>query len=75
MEREKSCAILKIVFEICSGLFMILAVTCLGGKMFDLPIVILISILIASVTFMVVRTDKKILEADMNDSQAGNSLY
>lgn len=68
MERERSCAILKIVFEICACLCLVLAVTCLCGELFDLPIVVLISLLIVSVTVMLVRQDRQILRADMEES-------
>lgn len=67
MEREKNCVVLKIVFEVISGLFLIAGVTFLGGKLFDLPIVVLISFLIASTTAMVVRQDKQILDAGMTE--------
>lgn len=68
MDRERSCAIIKIVFEICACLCLVLAVTCLCGKLFDLPIVVLISFLIISVTAMLVRQDRQILHAEMDES-------
>ncbi len=67
MEREKNCIVLKIVFEVISGLFLIAGVTFMGGNLFDLPIVVLISFLIASTTAMVVRQDKQILDAEMTE--------
>lgn len=67
MEREKSCVVLKIVFELLSGLFLIAGVTLLGGRLFDLPIVVLITILIGFTTAMLVRQDKQILDAVMAD--------
>ncbi|MBO4680182.1 MAG: hypothetical protein J5626_11000 [Lachnospiraceae bacterium] len=68
MEREKSCAVLKMVFELGSGLLLIAAVTLLGGKVFDLPIVVLMTIIIASVTMMFVKQDREILNADLAES-------
>ena len=61
MEREKSCALVKIMFEVGAGLLLIALVTLLGGKMFDLPIVVL-------VTMMFVKQDREILNADMANS-------
>lgn len=63
MDKERSSAILKIVLEVCAGISLIFAVACLGGKLFDTPIVILISILIAAVTLMLVRQDREILSS------------
>ena len=68
MEREKSCALVKIMFELGAGLLLIALVTLLGGKMFDLPIVVLMTIIIASVTMMFVKQDREILNADMANS-------
>ncbi|MBO4617194.1 hypothetical protein SAMN02910339_01066 [Lachnospiraceae bacterium YSD2013] len=68
MEREKSCALVKIMFEVGAGLLLIALVTLLGGKMFDLPIVVLMTIIIASVTMMFVKQDREILNADMANS-------
>ena len=66
MEREKSCAVLKMVFELGAGLLLIAAVTLLGGKVFDLPVVVLLTIIIVSVTMMFVKQDREILNADSN---------
>lgn len=68
MEREKSCALVKIMFEVGAGLLLIALVTLLGGKMFDLPVVVLMTIIIASVTMMFVKQDREILNADMANS-------
>ncbi|MBR6309273.1 MAG: hypothetical protein IKR39_11780 [Lachnospiraceae bacterium] len=68
MEREKSCALVKIMFELGAGLLLIALVTLLGGKVFDLPIVVLMTIIIASVTMMFVKQDREILNADMANS-------
>ena len=68
MEREKSCALVKIMFEVGAGLLLIALVTLLGGKVFDLPIVVLMTIIIASVTMMFVKQDREILNADMANS-------
>lgn len=68
MEREKSCALLKMVFELGAGLLLIAAVTLLGGKIFDLPVVVLMTIIIASVTMMFVKQDREILNADLANS-------
>ena len=68
MEREKSCALVKIMFEVGAGLLLIALVTLLGGKMFDLPIVVLMTIISASVTMMFVKQDREILNADMANS-------
>ena len=68
MEREKSCAVVKIMFELGAGLLLIALVTLLGGKVFDLPVVILMTIIVASVTMMFVKQDREILNADMANS-------
>ena len=68
MEREKSCALVKIMFEVGAGLLLIALVTLLGGKMFELPIVVIMTIIIASVTMMFVKQDREILNADMANS-------
>ena len=68
MEREKSCTLLKMVFELGAGLLLIAVVALLGGKVFDLPVVVLMTILISSVTMMFVKQDRDILNADIADS-------
>ena len=68
MEREKSCTVLKMVFELGAGLLLIAAVTLLGGKVFDLPVVVLMTIIIVSVTMMFVKQDREILNADLANS-------
>ena len=68
MEREKSCVVLKMVFELGIGLLLIAVVTLLGGKMFDLPIVVLMTIIIGSITMMLVNQDREILNADLADN-------
>ena len=68
MESEKSCTVLKMVFELGAGLLLIAAVTLLGGKVFDLPVVVLMTIIIVSVTMMFVKQDREILNADLANS-------
>ena len=57
---------MKMVFELGAGLLLIAAVTLLGGKVFDLPVVVLLTIIIVSVTMMFVKQDREILNADSN---------